>query len=1557
MHRCYIVALSIAVMACLWTAAPGQEVFRLSFDDIESLNECGTFNKQPKLASPGYKGSGGCVACSDDGIYTTIEFTLPEPVPIREGAKLRFAHRVDTEGRARYVGVQVFVVGGEKVGQGSVPTGPVWRVDEVDLAGMGPTGFAKSREALKVGDRIAKIRLYGRLAESAVQTAYVDDWTLIVPGEKLLTLVPVAAAAKAQESDGLPPPTGDELFCFDFERGKKTDYAGFRGGDIVSPGHRSKHAWQVSGNTKFLNVEFDCSFLLRKKLYLFLDHKVVTQGHPLYIGIYLKRADGRKVLISNVTSNTDWTESASRAFSLFGLDGKSEVRERGKLGERYTKIILYSKLAEAAPQTLLVDNLKLVWEGGEVQRPMLEGACYRVRTPKRIDGKLDDWSDIDASSGLVIGEADHCHRHFWYQGPSDLSALVYAAHDEENIYLAYVVSDDVARSSWQKGDDMHQGDCVLAAFAPACPGAAKPYARVYMFSPGDFGDVSPVMHISKGEAASSAELSAARRDDGYVMEVRIPKRELGFDASEGRAIGFDAMVYDSDEPFGPSSRKTIFTWASYTDRYDATECGRLRMAGLPAEPAAQPVGTAVPSSCVKDSLKEERVFAVRPVQQSISEAGLPVGLLFSRDDLAALRERIKSGVPQRAFEILRTLCDLYLENCRPDAWQLDAIDEDQARLLENYVVRLSLMYLLSEDARYAELARRTALKVARCDAWPENAAARSRLVRALTVGYDWLFNCLTEQEGEAIRRKLAACSVDPTKRKMPLTAIECSEVRGILAEGVSLREVESPLLPGAPSGGIGRASRRLKRVFDHNVPSSMRKELLGRHPRTIVTAGDIQALRQKAAAMPRELWKPSSMKAPKLDPPRRRGNSGRAGYRLPGLCLSYCVTGQDVYAEIAKKIMRRVCEYPHWGGHNHLPADVDLDAGALLFGVGVAYDLLYHQMMPSERRAIRDKLVLQARRMYRRHGKHTTIRYDQNHTYIDNGGLWVTAIALYDEVPEAKEWYEFGTRILKKGMYVLNADDGAFYEGIAYWGYGMGMHFLQFLHIFENVTGEDAFENFTWFRKNKYFLAYTALPGWQYLVPLWDTGHGLKPKAGYLRHWLAMLKAASEYGDSEAQGLAELFHREGRLKPTDNAWALLWWDPSVSAVNPLTRWPPYHYFRDFDQVFVRSSWDDDASYFAMRCGPPLGKKITGVVLRKEIPEWSPGTGHVHTDLNAFFIFHRGEHLASDTAYTVVKKTSDHNTIAVDGGGQIGEGQAWPIFTPWDRYGRIGEFFAAPDDYYYVRGEAAQGYQAALELTKFDRHVMFIVPDCFVILDELASRKPHGYEWICHGVNPPTLLGDGRFVFRSGTERLLGAMLLPVDPDCRTEEAIVEAHPGQEHTARRGHRVRMRLRDEATNARFLTVLMLQQEGHRQPKIELVDGGKALGAIIRREGMTDIVLLQGKAAGVVSNGARCFVRCGDRGDSIQWAIHGGTRLSVRGRVLLSADRPVTCAWNQTQGVGYVTCAGPTSLSVPCLKPPNDVRVDGKARSVRHDPNTGTITVDLRPGRHRIALGDTK
>lgn len=135
--------------------------------------------------------------------------------------------------------------------------------------------------------------------------------------------------------------------------------------------------------------------------------------------------------------------------------------------------------------------------------------------------------------------------------------------------------------------------------------------------------------------------------------------------------------------------------------------------------------------------------------------------------------------------------------------------------------------------------------------------------------------------------------------------------------------------------------------------------------------------------------------------------------------------------------------------------------------------------------------------------------------------------------------------------------------------------------------------------------------------------------------------------------------------------------------------------------------------------------------------------HSHADQNSFHIQAFGERLAIDSGYydsvrTVHDKfyhrrTHAHNSITYDGG--IGQAP----YTGHSK-GKIINFLNHPD-FDLVSGDATQAYQYVtpeatpeeLEekmIGKFKRHMIYVRPDKFVVIDELAATegKEVNFEW-------------------------------------------------------------------------------------------------------------------------------------------------------------------------------------------------------------------------------------
>ena len=158
----------------------------------------------------------------------------------------------------------------------------------------------------------------------------------------------------------------------------------------------------------------------------------------------------------------------------------------------------------------------------------------------------------------------------------------------------------------------------------------------------------------------------------------------------------------------------------------------------------------------------------------------------------------------------------------------------------------------------------------------------------------------------------------------------------------------------------------------------------------------------------------------------------------------------------------------------------------------------------------------------------------------------------------------------------------------------------------------------------------------------------------------------------------------------------------------------------------RTDWSGDESLVVFKCGPPLGHQAASEF------RYDPGGGHVHPDANHFVLFAEGEWLIRDDGYRA-KATSQHNTLLVDGHGQLGEGAQWYDATPALLSGSRPSIVHAQStpEFDHFAGDATQAYVPELGLTRYVRHVLFLKPDVLLIIDDIALDKPHALELRFH----------------------------------------------------------------------------------------------------------------------------------------------------------------------------------------------------------------------------------
>ncbi|WP_175477029.1 LamG-like jellyroll fold domain-containing protein [Ruania alba] len=287
------------------------------------------------------------------------------------------------------------------------------------------------------------------------------------------------------------------------------------------------------------------------------------------------------------------------------------------------------------------------------------------------------------------------------------------------------------------------------------------------------------------------------------------------------------------------------------------------------------------------------------------------------------------------------------------------------------------------------------------------------------------------------------------------------------------------------------------------------------------------------------------------------------------MSLLHGLTGEDRYAERGIAELEAVANFPDW-------SDTFLSTAELAHACAMGYDWLYHRLSHDQRDLIRGAIVelglKQGLVEYRdsdRHGNSppwSTVTGNWN--FVGNAGMAAGALAIGDEEPEVAE------EVLRSSLDSVAiaaaefAPDGAWPEGMGYWGYTM-RYWVSYLRAFESAVGTSfGLSDSPGFSETGYFPIYMTSP----------------------------LGMNFNYYDTDLVGrpyIPEMFWMASRYeKPSFSWWGnldqsvsperkLLYFDPEVEDKNPIEQDLPFDkLFRTSEAVTLRAAWEQPLTTFA-----------------------------------------------------------------------------------------------------------------------------------------------------------------------------------------------------------------------------------------------------------------------------------------------------------------------------------------------------------------------------------------
>lgn len=426
--------------------------------------------------------------------------------------------------------------------------------------------------------------------------------------------------------------------------------------------------------------------------------------------------------------------------------------------------------------------------------------------------------------------------------------------------------------------------------------------------------------------------------------------------------------------------------------------------------------------------------------------------------------------------------------------------------------------------------------------------------------------------------------------------------------------------------------------------------------------------------------------------------------RMLNAAFVYLLTGEKEIGAHAKAHLMNVTAWDPSGSTQF--GINDQVHRAVAYRSAIAYDWLYDLLSQSERQAVQEMIKTRVADLIDKYLVSQPIyQYPfDSHGWTIIGYIGLMGAVLLHDIPEAEQWMRRSIPAYINLLPPWGGEDGSWSQGTGYWQWSSGSN----KELMDILLSAGAI--------NLYDKAFSRHEG---LYPLYMFPHGSPTgvfgndshytPSGYSTRLLNRMAqvyrdprlkwAAEAIGDMPASELQDYFYRDDELASTPPADLPKGrWFPVTGLVamhsDLLGRERVSLYFKSSPYGSYSHSQADQNSFIVHAFGEPLAIKS--------------GVYDYYNSLH-----HRG----------FTKRTYSANTITYDGR----KGQ--PI-DDFDAKGRMLGFVHHPD-FDAASGDAAAAYQG--ELTKAVRHILYVRPSMYVVIDELATDRPGGseFEWNVH----------------------------------------------------------------------------------------------------------------------------------------------------------------------------------------------------------------------------------
>jgi len=184
--------------------------------------------------------------------------------------------------------------------------------------------------------------------------------------------------------------------------------------------------------------------------------------------------------------------------------------------------------------------------------------------------------------------------------------------------------------------------------------------------------------------------------------------------------------------------------------------------------------------------------------------------------------------------------------------------------------------------------------------------------------------------------------------------------------------------------------------------------------------------------------------------------------RVITLLVRWAQTGQEKLRRAILDYVEMMDSWTYWSWMTWRKEEADPNAifdlsyGENSVTLALIYDWLYDTLTEAERDRVVDVAQRRALGPYVHHVEHKQwpnwYEFTNNWNAVCAGGGGVLALAMYEDLPEARKAVKIVERVLPNFMQTVKAGGGGWVEGTGYWNYGMCYAF-RYMMSFENATG------------------------------------------------------------------------------------------------------------------------------------------------------------------------------------------------------------------------------------------------------------------------------------------------------------------------------------------------------------------------------------------------------------------------------------------------------------------------------------------------------------------------